>query len=117
MMQIRSVGGAVNDVDPAATAYAHRTQNFAANAVGVRADPLNERWDAEVAPHVDGVYTSFDTDQRPERVHDAFPGETLARLSRLKARYDPENVFNQNFPIPPADENVAPALQGHSVSA
>ena len=28
MLQLRAVGGAVNDVDPAATAYAHRTQNF-----------------------------------------------------------------------------------------
>jgi alkanesulfonate monooxygenase SsuD/methylene tetrahydromethanopterin reductase-like flavin-dependent oxidoreductase (luciferase family)/FAD/FMN-containing dehydrogenase len=103
MMQVRSVGGAVNDVDPAATAYAHRTQNFAANAVGVRFDRLDERWDAEVSPHVDGVYSSFDTDQRPERLHDAFPGETLAKLRRLKALYDPDNVFNQNFPIPPAE--------------
>ena len=34
MLQIRSVGGAVNDVDPRATAYAHRTQNFALSAVG-----------------------------------------------------------------------------------
>jgi hypothetical protein len=34
MLQIRSVGGAVNDVDPAATAYAHRSQNFALSAVG-----------------------------------------------------------------------------------
>jgi hypothetical protein len=46
-----------------------------------------------------GLYLSFDTDQRPERLHDAFPGETLERLRALKAVYDPGNVFNQNFPI------------------
>jgi Luciferase-like monooxygenase/FAD binding domain len=28
MVQIRCVGGAVNDIDPLATAYAHRSQNF-----------------------------------------------------------------------------------------
>ena len=42
-----------------------------------------------------------ETDQRPQRLHDAFPGETLTRLRELKATYDPENVFDQNFPITP----------------
>jgi len=28
MVQIRSVGGAINDVAPGATAYAHRHKNF-----------------------------------------------------------------------------------------
>jgi FAD/FMN-containing dehydrogenase len=27
---------------------------------------------------------------------------TLTKLRRLKVRYDPDNIFNQNFPIPPA---------------
>jgi FAD/FMN-containing dehydrogenase len=31
------------------------------------------------------------------------PPETLDRLRKLKAQYDPDNVFNQNFAIPPAD--------------
>ena len=41
-----------------------------------------------------------DTDARPERLHDAFPGPTLERLRALKAVYDADNVFNQNSPIP-----------------
>jgi FAD/FMN-containing dehydrogenase len=102
MMQIRSVGGAVNDLAAEATAYAHRHQNFAASAVGLSPDRLNARWDSEMSPHVNGLYLSFDTDQRPERLDDAFPGETLTKLRRLKALYDPDNVFNQNFPIAPA---------------
>ena len=32
-------------------------------------------------------------------MHDAFPTQTLIRLRELKARYDPDDVFNQNFPI------------------
>jgi alkanesulfonate monooxygenase SsuD/methylene tetrahydromethanopterin reductase-like flavin-dependent oxidoreductase (luciferase family)/FAD/FMN-containing dehydrogenase len=97
MVQIRSVGGAVNDVDPRATAYPHRTQNFALSAVGHK---LDARWDAEVYPHTNGLYLSFDS--RPDRLQDAFGGETLERLRALKALYDPDNVFNQNFPITPA---------------
>jgi hypothetical protein len=57
-------------------------------------------------PHLDGLYLSFETDTRPERLHDAFPDETLARLRPLKARYDPDNVFNQNFPIDSARPNA-----------
>lgn len=102
MMQVRQVGGAVNDVDAFATAYAHRTQNFSVTGVGFSMDHLNARWDAQVLPHSTGLYLSFDTDTRPARLADAFPGATLDRLRRLKAAYDPENVFNQNFPIPPA---------------
>jgi Berberine and berberine like len=103
MLQIRSVGGAVNDVEPLATAYAHRTQNFSVNAVGgsARGDELDRAWD-ELRPYLNGLYLSFDTDPRPERLHDAFPGETLERLRRLKAVYDPDNVFDQNFGIAPA---------------
>ena len=35
LIQIRQVGGAINDLDPMATAYAHRTQNFCLGAVGL----------------------------------------------------------------------------------
>ncbi|MGH2949889.1 MAG: hypothetical protein ACRDPC_27115 [Solirubrobacteraceae bacterium] len=55
----------INDMPPDATAYAHRTQNFAVSAVGVTVSGLSERWDAEVHPHTDGLYISFDADQRP----------------------------------------------------
>ena len=35
---IRAVGGAVNDVDPDATAYPHRHQNFNVSSVGADAE-------------------------------------------------------------------------------
>jgi alkanesulfonate monooxygenase SsuD/methylene tetrahydromethanopterin reductase-like flavin-dependent oxidoreductase (luciferase family) len=97
---IRAVGGAVNDVDPDATAYAHRHQNFNVSAVGWNAERFRGHWD-ELRRHLDGLYLSFETDQRPRRLDDAFPGGALARLRELKAAYDPENAFNQNFPITP----------------
>ncbi|MDO8187237.1 LLM class flavin-dependent oxidoreductase [Conexibacter sp. JD483] len=102
MAQLRAVGGAVNDLAPEATAYAHRHQRFSLNAVGARLATLNPLWDERIAPHVDGLYLSFDTDPRPQRLAEAFPGATLTRLRRLKAIYDPANRFDQNYAIPPA---------------
>ena len=103
---IRAVGGAVNDVDPDATAYAHRHQNFNVASVGGDAGRFHAHWD-ELRHHLDGLYLSFETDQRPQRLHDAFPGSTLTRLRELKATYDPENVFDQNFPLTPLSTAAA----------
>jgi hypothetical protein len=48
-----------------------------------------------------GLYLSFETDQSPDRVAEAWPPATLARLRRLKKQYDPANVFRDNFNIDP----------------
>ncbi|MGW3894144.1 LLM class flavin-dependent oxidoreductase [Micromonospora profundi] len=103
IMQFRSVGGAVNDVDRDATAYPHREQNFAVLAATVadRRSQLDKLW-ADLRPHLDGMYLSFESDTAPERLLDAWPEPTLSRLRAIKATYDPDNVFNRNFPIPPA---------------
>ncbi|MFA1548512.1 LLM class flavin-dependent oxidoreductase [Actinomadura chokoriensis] len=100
--QIRATGGAAHDLPPDATAYPHRHQNFLLSAMGAAQPALDTAWDALVAPHTDGLYLSLDTDTRPERLHDAFAAN-LDRLRRVKRAYDPANVFNGNFPIPPAD--------------
>ncbi|MGD8167428.1 LLM class flavin-dependent oxidoreductase [Herbiconiux sp. P16] len=96
--QIRSVGGAVSDVDPDATAYAHRSANFSVVAFGSRRERLDEVWD-ELSEHFDGLYLSFETDRRAERLDDAFPPATLARLRALKRQYDPDHVFRDNFAV------------------
>ena len=109
MIQIRQVGGAINDVDPMATAYAHRTQNFCVGAVGYGIAALSQQWDAHLQPLMDGLYLSFDTDTRPERIHDAFPTATLERLRAIKAVHDPEDVFEQNLPLQAAPSQRAAA--------
>jgi hypothetical protein len=98
--QIRSVGGAVSDVDPAATAYGNRSANFAVVAFGSNRARLDALWD-ELLGHFDGLYLSFETDLRPERVDDAFPPATLERLRALKERLDPDNLFRDNFNVVP----------------
>jgi len=105
LLQLRAVGGAVNDVAADATAYAHRTQNFSVAAFGSRGGPagIDGVWDDLVHPHTDGLYLSFETDSRPERLLEAFPEPTLTRLRQVKRQVDPTNLFSANFPIPPAD--------------
>lgn len=105
--QIRAVGGAVSDVAPDATAYAHRSANFSLTAIGNSAT-FTRYWDA-LRPQFDGLYLSFESGLHDERIDDAFPRETLARLRKLKERYDPTNVFRDNFNIVPAASNEAPA--------
>ncbi|GAA3658725.1 LLM class flavin-dependent oxidoreductase [Microbacterium marinilacus] len=100
-LQIRATGGAALDLAADATAYPHRHQSFLLTALGRSHDQLDPLWDTVVAPHTDGLYLSFDTDQRPERLVDAF-GANLPRLREVKRAWDPENVFRANFPIPPA---------------
>jgi alkanesulfonate monooxygenase SsuD/methylene tetrahydromethanopterin reductase-like flavin-dependent oxidoreductase (luciferase family)/FAD/FMN-containing dehydrogenase len=100
--QIRSVGGAVSDIDADATAYAHRSANFSVTAFGSTAERVNPLWDG-LAEHFIGSYLSFETDLRPERLTEAFPPATLDRLRALKRELDPENLFRDNFNIAPVD--------------
>lgn len=101
--QIRSVGGAVADIDSDATAYGYRSANFSVTALGANRQRVNAVWD-EMAGHFHGAYLSFETDLRPERLNDAFPPATLKRLYALKTRYDPDNIFRDNFNIVPGKE-------------
>jgi hypothetical protein len=98
--QIRSVGGAVADVPADATAYAHRSANFSVVAFGASKSLLDAAWQ-DLASHYSGLYLSFETDQRPERITEAWPPATLSRLRALKKRYDPDNLFRDNFNIDP----------------
>ncbi|PZG22766.1 LLM class flavin-dependent oxidoreductase [Nonomuraea aridisoli] len=104
---IRSVGGAASDVAPDATAYAGRSANFQLVAFGHNRRDLDPAWDA-LLPHFSGQYINFETDRRPERVREAYPGDTLRRLRALKRRYDPGKVFRDNFAIDPAEDDVTP---------
>ena len=51
-------------------------------------------------PHADGVYVNNLEDEGDARVREAY-GANYARLSRVKAQYDPRNVFHVNQNIPP----------------
>jgi hypothetical protein len=52
-------------------------------------------------PHAEGVYVNNLEDEGEARVREAY-GPNYERLSQVKARYDPRNVFHVNQNIPPA---------------
>jgi FAD/FMN-containing dehydrogenase len=99
MVQIRSAGGAINDVPADATAYAHRHQNFSITAIstGDRA-AFAHAWQP-LRTLMDGIYLSFESDHQADDVRRAFPATTLGRLRQLKKHWDPDRVFTQNFDI------------------
>ena len=56
-----------------------------------------------MAPHATGgVYVNFMPEDESQRVRDGAYGPNYERLSRLKGRYDPSNLFRRNQNIQPA---------------
>lgn len=98
--QIRSVGGAVADILPEATAYGWRDAAFSVAAFGTTASRIDQWWE-RLLPHFEGLYLSFETDQGETAVSRAFPEPTLRRLRGLKRQFDPTGLFRDNFFIDP----------------
>jgi FAD/FMN-containing dehydrogenase len=108
--QIRVLGGAVADVPNDATAYAFRSRPMLVNTAvfyqGEADRPKRTAWVNEFAkavqPEEKGAYVGFLTDDGPARIRAAYPGTTWDRLTQIKAKYDPTNLFDRNQNIPPA---------------
>lgn len=98
--QLRTMGGAIAEVAPDAMAFPHRSAAFQVTAMGQEDAALSAAWD-RLRHHFDGLYLSFETDRRPERLVDAFTEPGLERLRELKRRFDPGNLFRDNFNIDP----------------
>src|SRR5690606_41300324 len=65
--QRRSSGGAFADVEPDATAFAHRDAAFQITAMGSNAQRVDREWD-RLRPYFSGIYTSFEADNSPQRL-------------------------------------------------
>ena len=98
----RHVGGAVNDMPTDATSYPHRTQEVLFSAFELYPDlrNLDPAWQ-NFRKHVTGNYLNLETDTSERTVREIYPTPTYERIQRLKTQYDPNNVFNRNFNIPP----------------
>jgi FAD/FMN-containing dehydrogenase len=114
MVQVRVLGGAMADVPTDATAFAHRQSRIMSVFLaigGLDTVERNEEWVNHClrtsGQGVDGAYVNFVADEGADRLQDAYPAATWARLQQVKRRYDPRNVFRLNQNIPPAELNAA----------
>lgn len=109
LIQLRVLGGAMERVPADATAFAHRDAKFALMVTNfgvgdddsARVARTERLWQA-LRPYGHGVYVNFLGNEGAERIAEAYPAPTYARLAALKAQYDPTNVFRGNQNIPPA---------------
>jgi hypothetical protein len=107
--QLRALGGAASRVPADATAYAHRSKamlvNVAAFYQGEGERDARKAWATRFAralqPNDDSAYVGFLTDDGQARIRAAYPGATWDRLTKVKAAYDPTNLFRLNQNIPP----------------
>jgi FAD/FMN-containing dehydrogenase len=108
-MHLYPVDGAASRVGHDDTAWSYRDAKWAQVTAGVDPDPANAQVLADWAraysdamkPHsMGGGYVNFHMDE-PDRVRGMY-GANYDRLARVKAQYDPDNLFNVN-------QNIAPA--------
>ena len=98
------VGGAAHRVRGDATAWSYRDADFAAVYYGVDPNPASaglikdwtvSTYDVMHAHSMGGAYVNFMMDEGQERVRATYR-DNYERLTRVKASYDPHNVFSVN---------------------
>ncbi|HTE26058.1 FAD-binding oxidoreductase [Flavitalea sp.] len=106
-MHLYPINGAASRITKTDTAWNYRNCNYACVMVGVDADPTNkepvinwakEYWQALHPYSEGGAYVNFMMEEGDERVKASY-GDNYERLSIIKAKYDPQNLFrvNQNI--------------------
>jgi FAD/FMN-containing dehydrogenase len=110
-VELLSMGGAIARVAPDATAFPFRDARWLVNIPASWYDPVDDEREiawargtfAAIGPHLSGgAYVNFMGDDEEDAGAAAY-GRTLERLQRVKAAYDPDNVFRLN-------QNIAPAV-------
>jgi FAD/FMN-containing dehydrogenase len=104
------LGGAINRIPASATAYPHRDLQYVVNIHTRWANAADDQkciawarglFDA-LTPHATGgVYVNFMPEDEAQRVRAGAYGANYDRLARLKAKYDPDNLFRMNQNIRP----------------
>jgi FAD/FMN-containing dehydrogenase len=109
-MHLYPIDGAAHRVARSDTAFSHREANWSQVIVGVDRDPARAAdlrawtiayWEALHPYSGGGAYVNFMMDEGQERVRASYR-ENYDRLARVKAAYDPENLFHVNQNVRPA---------------
>jgi len=101
-------GGAVGRVDELATAFPHRRAEVMLGLVSLWNDPAEDEeaiavtraWYNDLEPFTGGYYQNieYEIDETAQGNY----GPAYQRLSRVKAQYDPKNLFRLNSNVRPA---------------
>ncbi len=105
------LGGAIADVDESATPYSGRAASYYWMTNSVWNEPADDTrcmgWGRKAAKNLAAIsmrgnYINEQADLGKEVALNAYGAEKYARLAKLKARFDPTNLFRLNQNIEPA---------------
>jgi FAD/FMN-containing dehydrogenase len=108
-MHLYPINGAAGRVGTGATAFSYRDAMFAEVIVGVDPDPANnagmiqwarDYWQALHPYSAGGAYVNMIMDEGSDQVEAAYRNN-YEQLARIKAIYDPDNLFHVNQNIKP----------------
>jgi FAD/FMN-containing dehydrogenase len=108
-MHLYPIDGAAHDFGPSDTPWSYRDANWGSVFAGVDPDPNNvetiRNWSVDyfeaLHPYsAGGAYVNMMMDEGQERVRASYR-DNYDRLARIKATYDPDNVFRVNQNIQP----------------
>jgi FAD/FMN-containing dehydrogenase len=108
-MHMYPIDGAASRVAEEATAFAYRGGGWAGVIVGIDPDPANaslisqwahDYWEALHPTSAGGGYINFMMNEGTDRIKASYRGN-YHRLTQVKHRYDPDNIFHLNQNIQP----------------
>ncbi|WP_328495065.1 FAD-binding oxidoreductase [Streptomyces sp. NBC_00414] len=99
---LTALGGAINRVDPTATAFVHRRSRMLAQYIAAwrpgTSGSTSESWltatHTAMRPHASGAAYQNYTDPTLTNWRKAYYGPAASRLKTLKTQYDPKDFFN-----------------------
>jgi FAD/FMN-containing dehydrogenase len=122
-LEIRHLGGVLAEPSPRHGAVGAIDADFVMFAAGptptaeshAAVDDAIDRAKAALGPW-ESARTYFNFSERPIDANRLYPAETYQRLRRIKAVYDPSELFVSNHPITPAQEPPIAAAFAREVS-
>lgn len=110
IMHLYPIDGAVHRVRKSDTPFSYRDSTWSMVIAGVDSDPVNNEritkwaktyWEALHPYSAGGAYVNFMMEEGQSRVEATY-GDNYKRLSEIKRKYDPTNLFRVNQNISPA---------------